>query len=136
MKIQQVRIIHFQKFPNITFVEIETDSGIVGLGETYYTPHSVTAYLNEVLVPQLMEQDPLQIEAFWRHAYDSSHVYGNRGLEMRCLSAIDIALWDIFGQHVGQPVFQLLGGTCHPDGVLVYNTCATAGYAQGIPGVW
>lgn len=136
MKIREIRVVHFPKFPNITFVEIETDTGIVGLGETYYTPRSVTAYLNEVLAPQLIDQDALQIEAFWRNAYDSSHVYGNRGLEMRCLSAIDIALWDILGQHVGQPIFQLLGGTSHANGVLVYNTCATAGYAQGVPGTW
>ncbi len=136
MKFQQIRAIHFPSYPNITFVEIETDSGIVGLGETYYTPRSVTAYLQEVLAPQLLDCDPVQIESFWRHAYDSSHVYGNRGLEMRCLSAIDIALWDILGQHLGQPIWQLLGGTSHPDGVLVYNTCATAGYAQGTPGTW
>jgi L-alanine-DL-glutamate epimerase-like enolase superfamily enzyme len=54
---------------------------------------------------------------------------------MRCLSAVDIALWDILGQQTGQPVWQLLGGNAHPDGVLVYNTCASAGYAQGTPGI-
>ena len=136
MKIRQIRTIHFAAFPNITFVELETDAGIVGLGETYYTPRAVTAYLQEVLVPLLMDADPLQIEAFWRNAYDGSHVYGNRGLEMRALSAIDIALWDILGQVVEQPIWQLLGGTSHPNGVPVYNTCATAGYAQGTPGIW
>ncbi|MEX0643346.1 MAG: mandelate racemase/muconate lactonizing enzyme family protein [Pirellulales bacterium] len=136
MRIFQIRTIHFAAYPNITFVEVETDTGLVGLGETYYTPRAVTTYLQEVLAPQLMEADPLQIESFWRSAYDSSHVYGNRGLELRCLSAIDIALWDLLGQHVGQPIWQILGGTCHPDGVIVYNTCATAGYAQGTPGTW
>jgi L-alanine-DL-glutamate epimerase-like enolase superfamily enzyme len=136
MRIKQVRAIHFATFPNITFLELETDTGIVGLGETFYTPRSVTAYLEEVFAPQFIESDPLQIEAFWRRAYDGSHVYGNKGLEMRCLSAVDIALWDILGQHLGQPIWQLLGGTSHPDGVLVYNTCATAGYAQGTPGIW
>jgi L-alanine-DL-glutamate epimerase-like enolase superfamily enzyme len=136
MKIKQVRVIHFGMFPNITFVELETDSGIVGLGETFYTPRSVATYIEEVLEPQLLACDPLQIEAFWRRAYDASHVYGNKGIEMRALSAVDIALWDILGQHTGQPIWQLLGGTSHPDGVLVYNTCATAGYAQGTPGIW
>ncbi|MCX6049584.1 MAG: mandelate racemase/muconate lactonizing enzyme family protein [Chloroflexi bacterium] len=135
MKITQIRTIHFTNFPNITFLELHTDSGLVGLGETYYTPRSVTTYIEEVLAPQLMNTDPLQIEGFWRRAYDGSHVYGNKGLEMRCLSAVDIALWDILGQHTNQPVWQLLGGSSHPDGVLVYNTCASAGYAQGTPGV-
>jgi len=135
MKITQIRTIHFATFPNMTFLELHTDSGIVGLGETYYTPRSVTTYIEEVLAPQLMNSDPLQIEGFWRRAYDGSHVYGNKGLEMRCLSAVDIALWDILGQHTGQPIWQILGGSSHPDGVLVYNTCASAGYAQGTPGI-
>jgi len=135
MKITEIRTVHFATFPNITFLELVTDSGIVGLGETYYTPKSVTAYLAEVLAPMLLDGDPLQIEAFWRRAYDGSHVYGNKGIEMRCLSAVDVALWDIFGQATGQPLWQLLGGNTHPEGVLVYNTCASAGYAQGTPGI-
>jgi galactonate dehydratase len=135
MKIEQIRTIHFTNFPNITLLELRTDSGIVGLGETYYTPRSVTTYIEEVLAPQLLEIDPLQIEGFWRRAYDGSHVYGNRGLEMRCLSAVDIALWDILGQHAGQPIWQLMGGSSHPNGVPVYNTCASTGYAQGTPGI-
>lgn len=135
MKITEIRTVHFATFPNITFLELVTDSGIVGLGETYYTPKSVTAYLAEVLAPMVLDSDPLQIEAFWRRAYDGSHVYGNKGIEMRCLSAVDVALWDIFGQATGQPLWQLLGGNTHPEGVLVYNTCASAGYAQGTPGI-
>jgi galactonate dehydratase len=135
MKITHLQTINFATFPNITFLELHTDAGLVGLGETYYTPHAVAAYLEEVLAPMLFDADPLQIEAFWRRAYDGSHVYGNRGLEMRCLSAVDIALWDLLGQAVGQPIWQLLGGASHAEGVLVYNTCAQAGYAQGTPGI-
>ena len=135
MKIVQIRAITFATFPNITFLELQTDSGIVGLGETYYTPRSVATYIEEVLAPMLLDADPLQIEAFWRRAYDGSHVYGNKGLEMRALSAVDVALWDILGQQTGQPIWQLLGGSSHPEGVPVYNTCASAGYAQGTPGV-
>ena len=127
MKITGVRTIHFAPFANITFLELTTDSGIVGLGETYYTPRSVTAYIGEVLTPLLLESDPRQIEAFWRRAYENSHIYGNRGLEMRCLSAVDVALWDILGQELGRPIWQLLGGTSNPEGVPVYNTCASAG---------
>lgn len=135
MKVKEVRTLHFAPWPNVSFVEIETDAGLVGLGETFYTPRSVAAYLEEVIAPQLLSADPLQIEPLWRQLYDGSHVYGNRGLEMRCLAAVDIALWDILGQHVGQPIVQLLGGNSHPAGVPVYNTCASAGYAQGTPGI-
>src|SRR3989338_3068605 len=115
MKITQVSTVHFTSYPNITFLELETDTGLIGLGETYYTPRSATAYLQEALVPMLFESDPLQIESFWRCAYESSHVCGNKGLEMRCLSAVDVALWDIFGQHLGQPIWQVLGGNSHPE---------------------
>ena len=130
MKITSVRTIHFAAFSNITFLELKTDSGIVGLGETYYTPRSVTAYIEEALTPMLLERDPRQIEAFWRRAYENSHIYGNKGLEMRCLSAVDVALWDILGQELGRPIWQLLGGTSNPEGVPVYNTCASAGYGH------
>ncbi len=136
MRITQVRTLHLGLCPNVTFVEIETDEGLVGLGETFYTPRAVTAYLDEVIVPQLVGQDPLCIESLWQTLYDGSHVYGNKGIEMRCLAAVDIALWDLFGQHTGQPIYQLLGGNAHSEGVLLYNTCASAGYAQGTPGVW
>ncbi|HMN29750.1 MAG TPA: bifunctional D-altronate/D-mannonate dehydratase, partial [Caldilineaceae bacterium] len=103
MKIQQIRAINFATYPNITFLEVATDEGIVGLGETYYTPRSVVAYIAEVLAPMLLDSDPLQIEAFWRRAYDGSHVYGNKGLEMRALSAKDLALLDIFGPSLCPP---------------------------------
>ena len=135
MKITGVRTIHFAPFANITFLELTTDSGIVGLGETYYTPRSVTAYIGEVLTPMLLERDPRQIEAFWRRAYENSHIYGNRGLEMRCLSAVDVALWDILGQELGRPIWQLLGGTSNADGVPVYNTCASSGYGHKAPDI-
>lgn len=135
MKITQIRTINFATYPNITFLELMTDSGLVGLGETYYTPRTVAAYIEEVLAPMLMDANPLQIEHFWRLAYDGSHVYGNKGLEMRCLAAVDIALWDLMGQQMAQPLWQVLGGASHPEGVLVYNTCAQAGYAQGTPGI-
>ncbi|MCK6472238.1 MAG: mandelate racemase/muconate lactonizing enzyme family protein [Planctomycetes bacterium] len=134
MKIVRATATHFAAWPNITFLELTTDAGLTGLGETYYTPQTACAFLKEVLLPQLAGRDALQIEAFWRASYDASHVYGNRGVEMRCLSAVDVALWDLLGQHTKQPVWQLLGGTSHPAGVPVYNTCASEGYAQGTPG--
>jgi L-alanine-DL-glutamate epimerase-like enolase superfamily enzyme len=135
MRVAQIRTVHFGMCPNVTFVEVETDTGLVGLGETFYTPRAVTAYLEEVVAPQLLAWEPFQIEALWRRLYDGSHVYGNKGLEMRCLAAVDIALWDLFGQHLGAPVCDLLGGTSHAGGVPVYNTCASSGYAQGTPGI-
>ena len=52
-----------------------------------------------------------------------------RGVEMRAASAVDIALWDLFGQAVGQPIHQCLGGLSH-DKVRVYNTCAGYRYIR------
>ena len=135
MKIVQARVIQFTSHPNIAYLELETDSGIIGLGESYYSPNTAIACLRETIIPILLDHDPLQIEGFWRRVYDATHVFGNKGVEMRCLAAADVALWDILGQHLGQPITQILGGTSHPNGVMVYNTCASDGYAQGTPGV-
>jgi L-alanine-DL-glutamate epimerase-like enolase superfamily enzyme len=58
--------------------------------------------------------------------YDVANYHGFAGAEMRAISAIDIALWDILGQYSGQPIYQLLGGKTH-DSVKIYNTCISYG---------
>ena len=45
---------------------------------------------------------------------------------MRAISAIDLALWDIVGQAMGQPIYKMMGGQCR-DAIRVYNTCISAG---------
>lgn len=134
MKITQIETVHVAEFANILFVRIHTDAGLVGLGETYYTPEATRAFIHEVCAPMLIGHDARDVETHWRRLYDATHVYGNRGNEMRGISAIDVALWDLLGQVAGLPLYRLLGGAARAR-VQLYNTCAGPLYARGIPGV-
>lgn len=132
MKITAVETVQLGEFPNCLWVRIHTDEGITGLGETFYAVAPVAAYVHETAAPYLLGQDPLEIE---RHSRNFLYAYlGARsvGVEMRAASAIDIALWDLFGKATGQPVYQLLGGRSR-ERIRVYNTCAGYQYVRARP---
>ncbi len=134
MEITKIETIHIGEFANILFVQIHTDSGMIGLGETYYTPQATSAFIHEIAAPLLIGRDPINVEGHWHRLYEATHVYGNRGNEMRAISAIDVALWDLLGQQAGLPIYRVLGGASR-DSIRVYNTCAGTLYARDIPGV-
>jgi L-alanine-DL-glutamate epimerase-like enolase superfamily enzyme len=131
MRITGIETIRVERHPNILFVEVHTDEGLVGLGETYYGARAVEAYVHETAAPLLLGEDPLRIEHHARSLYGYVG-YGSSGAETRGNSAIDIALWDLLGQASGQPLYQLLGGATR-DSVRVYNTCAGYEYVQKRP---
>ncbi len=132
MKITAVETISLGEFPNVLWVQIHTDAGLVGLGETFYAVAPVAEHIHETCAPYLLGRDPLRIEAISRNFLNTYLGFNSVGVEMRAASAIDIALWDIFGQATGQPIYQLLGGACH-DRVRVYNTCAGYQYVRAKP---
>ena len=85
--------------------------GPVGLGETFFGAEAVEAYLHETAAPHLLGKDPLADRPPLAHALRNGYLgFHGSGAEMRGISAIDIALWDLFGKATGQPVYQLLGG--------------------------
>jgi L-alanine-DL-glutamate epimerase-like enolase superfamily enzyme len=92
----------------------------------------VAEHIHETCAPYLLGRDPLRIEETSRHFLNTYLGFNSVGVEMRAASAIDIALWDLFGQATGQPIYQLLGGACH-DRVRVYNTCAGYQYVRAKP---
>lgn len=115
--------------PSVTFVLLHTDEGVTGLGETYYTPKTVAAYVHEAIAPVVLGTDPLH-DAVWDTLYAQSARRVGGGTDMRAISAIDLALWDLKGKAAGLPVFALLGGADPSrSGVAVYNTCAGIAYA-------
>ncbi|MGH7920161.1 MAG: mandelate racemase/muconate lactonizing enzyme family protein [Candidatus Dormibacteraceae bacterium] len=128
MKLTALRTIRLEEFPNLLWVELETDEAIVGLGESFRGPLAVEAYLHELAAPYLLGQDPLAIERHW-HALSGYVGSRGSGAETRGRSAVDIALWDLFGKVTGQPVYQLLGGASRPA-IRVYNTCAGQRYMR------
>jgi len=131
MKITAVETLRLGEFPNILFVQVHTDEGVVGLGETFMGAATVEAYIHETAAPYLLGENPAFIE---RHArYLRGYLgAGGTGAETRGNSAIDIALWDIAGKVTDQPLHQVLGGSCR-DEVRVYNTCAGPRYIRNRP---
>lgn len=128
MKIAKIETIRVAEHPNLLWVEVTTDEGITGLGETFFGARAVEAYIHETAAPILIGRDPLEIEAIGK-ALAGYLAFGGAGAEMRGNSAIDIALWDIFGTLTGQPIAQLLGGFTRRK-IRTYNTCAGVAYMK------
>ena len=128
MKIAALETTHLAEFENLIWLKVHTDEGITGLGETFFMPRAVEAYVHETLAPKLIGRDPRAID---RISKDLVGYLGFRssGVEMRGNSALDIALWDIFGKLTGQPIAQLLGGFSRPS-IRTYNTCAGPVYMR------
>jgi len=116
------------------FVKLYTSDGAVGHGETFYVPGAVEAFVHDFASHVVLGSDERQIERLWRRLYEMAARFGARGAEMRALSALDVALWDIAGQQANQPIHQMLGGAI-VDSIPVYNTCGgpTYGSSSGIP---
>ena len=117
MKITKVTPIFVDRY---LFVQIETDAGITGLGESgawgYLEPSAAAV---EKFADYLVGRDPLRIEHHWQYLYRWSHFRG--AAIMGALSAIDIALWDIAGKHFGVPAYQLLGGKVRNKARVYYH---------------
>jgi galactonate dehydratase len=128
MKITAIETIRLEEFPNLLWVKVHTDEGLVGLGETFFLARTVEAYLHEHAAPQLLGRDPLAIDAIARNLVGYLG-FRSTGAEMRGNSAIDIALWDLFGKATGQPIAQLLGGFTRSS-IRTYNTCAGSSYMR------
>jgi galactonate dehydratase len=104
------------------WVRVHTDAGLVGLGETYPAAAAAEAAVRESLAPVLLGQDARDIERLWADMFLAVGYHGWAGAELRALSAVDLALWDLAGKAAGQPVYRLLGGRTH-ERLRTYNTC-------------
>jgi galactonate dehydratase len=131
MRITTIETIRLEEFPNLLWVHVGTDEGLNGLGETFYGPGAAEAHIHDVIAPYLVGQDPLQIDRHQAHLLGYLGFVGSSA-EMRGRSAIDIALWDLWGQATAQPLHQLLGGAVR-ESIRVYNTCAGYRYVRSRP---
>ena len=104
------------------WVRLHTDRGIYGLGETFPGGESERAVLEGQLAPVLLGRDPRDIELLWQDMFTAVSFPGWAGAEMRAISAVDIALWDLAGKAAGEPIWRLLGGKCR-ERIRTYNTC-------------
>ena len=129
MKITGLETVQLGEFPNLLWLRIHTDQGLVGLGETFYAASTVASYIHEVLADKLLGADARRIDKISKQiAHDYTIGTGSTGVEIRAASTVDIALWDILGKLTGQPIHQILGGLSR-DRVRIYNTCG--GYHYG-----
>jgi L-alanine-DL-glutamate epimerase-like enolase superfamily enzyme len=128
MKVTAIETIRVDAFPNLLWVEIVTDEGLVGLGETFYGPAAAESHIHQLIAPYLLGKDPRAIEAHQAHLAGYVGFVGSSA-EMRGRSAVDIALWDILGKSAGLPICDLLGGRVR-ERIKVYNTCAGYSYVQ------
>jgi galactonate dehydratase len=117
MKIKNVKTIFVDRF---LFVEIETDNGITGVGESGAWGHlEASGSAVETFSRYLLGKDPLKIEHHSQFMYRSSHFRG--AAVMGAISAIDIALWDIAGKYFNVPCYQLLGGLYREKARVYYH---------------
>ena len=126
MKIKSIETIQLKEFPLIIWVQINTDNGFTGLGETFFAPNAVSEIIHNILSPLLINNNPLDIENHWRNMFEMTNAFGYAGAEARAISAIDIAQWDIAGQVAKQPIYNLLGGKCR-EKIRTYNTAGQYG---------
>ncbi len=128
MRIKQVDTIYWKNrndapfWPHWTWLRIHTDSGVTGIGETYPRNSVEAEMIHSYVAPMLLNRDPRDIERIWADAYRTFDYQITGGTEMRVLSALDLALWDLLGKSLNTPVYRLIGGKSNRT-VRLYNTC-------------
>jgi galactonate dehydratase len=125
-RITCLRTIRIAERPNLIWLELETDEGLIGLGESFRGAQAVEAAIHELAAPLVLGQDSRRIEAISRQLLTPYLGFHSVSAEVRAASAIDIALWDLKGKRHGVPVHEALGGASRLE-IRAYNTCA--GYA-------
>src|SRR5580700_608625 len=101
-------------------IEIHTDEGLSGIGESDVNPWIARACIEAPgthtmglgLKQMLLGEDPLNIDALWEKLYVGSAMNGRRGAVIHAIGAIDMALHDLRGKALGKPCYELLGGAC------------------------
>ena len=135
MIISKIETIRIGQFPDLIFIQIHTDTGFIGLGETWYSASTVESAVHDHFGPLLIGRDPAEIERHWQTMFRLSDHAGYGGAELRAISAIDVALWDIKGQALQMPIYEIIGGgTRHR--VRVYNTLGVYGDITDGYDVW
>lgn len=115
-------------------VRVQDDSGNEGVGYTYAGTNagaSTAHFIDEVLVPVAAAADDIGIVETWEAMYRDSLLVGRRGLALRAMSAVDLALWDLAARRAGIPLATYLGG-----GLKQLPAYASGGYYRSSDGPW
>ncbi len=98
----------------LAIVRVHTDAGLVGTSEAFRVPPGAvqatvgdaTTHFGRLFIGQELTHP----ERLWQHAWDSMVHSNRRGWQVIILGALDVACWDLYGQELGRPIWQLLGG--------------------------
>ena len=134
-KITKIETLTNSKYSKIIWVKIYDESGEYGIGETSWGPETVETHILTDIAPQIIGENPLNIEKLWVDICKLGITVRPNGAEVRALSAIDIALWDLAGKLTNQPLYQMLGGLFR-EKIKIYNTCAGYSYGVNRPGTY
>ena len=132
LKITKIETIRFSKNIKINgmgiqwmWLRLHTNEGIIGTGETYPFNEASEAVFKDLewhsWAGKLLGANPLEIEQVWDRIYKQNAFNIQGGAEMRALSALNIAQWDMLGQASNMPIYKLLGGSINKH-IRVYNT--------------
>lgn len=128
MKIVGVETVRSPIQPNLLFVRLHTDEGLIGLGESFFGAAAVEAYVHETAAPTLLATGATAPEAVARTL--RSYVgFQGAGVETRGNAAVDLALWDLLGMRSGMSLGELAGGPVR-ERIRAYNTCAGTSYIR------
>ncbi len=109
----------------MAFLQVRTDEGMMGIAPARGGALN-KALLEDMLKPQVIGEDPLNTERIWEKMYWATLMYGRRGVTITAISTVDIAIWDLKGKILNQPVHKILGG--HRDSVPSYGSGVDLNY--------
>ena len=122
MKITSIGSVLLTPFPWV-LIKIKTDEGLTGIGEAYHGAGVHQIAVDERLTRALIGEDPRNVDKLFRDMMGRMSASGfYQGAVMSAISGIEMALWDITGQALGVPIWQLLGGKFR-DTIRMYNDC-------------
>ena len=100
------------KVKRAIFIKIETNSGVAGWGEASSNSplEVVEAFIIKKMRKTIIGKNPFDTEPIWNKLFWQNHDLGPSGALTYAIAAIDLALWDIKGKILSQPIYNLLGG--------------------------
>lgn len=106
-------------------VEIITNDGMSGFGECLchgmQPPQVAKAMIDNCYAPRIIGESIFNVEVIWETLYNVARPFGQQGVAVNALSGIDIALWDLIGKTLNQPISNLIGGRFRED-IMAYAT--------------
>jgi L-alanine-DL-glutamate epimerase-like enolase superfamily enzyme len=120
-----IETITIAEHPELIYLKLHMDDGIVGLGEAYGGAAAIESYLHDVAAPRLLTADAATLVDTIRSLFLEAKA-SRAPAHRRGASAIDLAFWDAVGQAAGLPLHEVLGGACR-DRIRIYSSLPTQG---------